>query len=107
MIYTEWLTIHGDWNNKRVRNWGLFWTWEDYYRETFSPEITVLLLIDFTTHGKTYAERKEDVRSKAIDWSHAGPTGISWGELVEIGGWFERMGRRYGLLREFREEGIA
>ena len=32
---------------------------------------------------------------------------LSWGEYCEISAWFEKMGKRYGLLREFRENGIC
>lgn len=31
---------------------------------------------------------------------------IKFGELYEFGAYFERLGKRYGLLKEFRENGI-
>lgn len=31
----------------------------------------------------------------------------SWGELCDWAGFFEEYGRKYGLLREFRENGIC
>ena len=31
----------------------------------------------------------------------------SYGELMEIGEYFNKNGKRYGLLREFKENGIC
>ena len=55
----------------------------------------------------TYAEKKNRARELAIDWrldfdNH----NYSWGELTYFQEYFERLGRRYGLLGEFRENGI-
>lgn len=57
---------------------------------------------------KTYAVRKAEVREEAIDWqldfeNHD----YSWGELADWQTYFETLGRRYGLLTEFRENGIC
>ena len=55
----------------------------------------------------TYAERKANVREEAIDWQTMASEGdMSYGELAEAGDYFYRLGKRYGLLREFRENGI-
>lgn len=57
---------------------------------------------------KTYAERKAEVRERAIQWQiDFADRVISWGELAEETAEFERLGRRYGLLTEFRENGIC
>ena len=56
---------------------------------------------------KTYAERKEEARQKAIDWQYDFENhNYSWGELVEFSAYFEKLGKRYGLLEEFMENGI-
>lgn len=55
----------------------------------------------------TYAERKENARQIAIDWQDAASKqDLSYGELAEAGDHFYRLGKRCGLLREFRENGI-
>lgn len=55
-----------------------------------------------------YAKRKEAVRSQAIEWSdETSESPMSWADLAGWQAYFERMGRRYGLLREFRENGIC
>lgn len=56
---------------------------------------------------KTYQEKKEAARQEAIDWQYeAAEQDLSYGELAETQGRFERLGRRYGLLQEFRENAI-
>lgn len=57
---------------------------------------------------KTYAENKERARDIAIEWSHiaAEQGNLSYSELAEAGDYFYRLGKRYGLLREFRENAI-
>lgn len=85
-------------------------SWSEYYADTFSPEVETLVLLPFETHGKTYAERKESLRNLAIDFQHSddgdADLWLSYRELDDIGYYFNRMGRRYGLLREFRENAI-
>lgn len=54
-----------------------------------------------------YQKRKEAVRKKAIDWQlEASKQALSYGELAEIGNFFYKLGKRFGLLREFRENAI-
>lgn len=55
-----------------------------------------------------YQKRKAEVRQEAVDWQlDFGNHNYSWGELAYNGDYFERLGKRYGLLREFRENGIC
>lgn len=54
-----------------------------------------------------YAIRKADVREEAIQWqadfcNH----NYSYGELAWYGDYFTRLGKCYGLLREFKENAI-
>lgn len=54
-----------------------------------------------------YQKRKEAARQEAIDWqSEASEQNLSYGELAEIGNFFYKLGKRFGLLREFRENAI-
>ena len=51
---------------------------------------------------------KIKARQKAIEWQVDFPNNnYSWGELAEWAAYFERLGKRYGLLTEFRENGIC
>lgn len=55
-----------------------------------------------------YEKLKENARQKAIDWQmDFGNHDYPWEEIVAYGNYFERLGRRYGLLAEFRENGIC
>lgn len=55
----------------------------------------------------TYAEKKNRARELAIDWQlDFGNHDYSWGELAYFSAYFERLGKRYGLIGEFRENGI-
>lgn len=54
-----------------------------------------------------YQKRKEAVRQLAIDWQlESAEQNLSYGELFEIGNYFYKLGKRFGLLREFRENAI-
>lgn len=54
-----------------------------------------------------YAKRQAELREEAIDWQReVSERATSYGELAEAYSYFETMGRRYGLLSEFRAEGI-
>lgn len=55
-----------------------------------------------------YQKAKENARNKAIEWqldfeNH----NYSYGELAVFQSYFERLGKKYGLLTEFRENGIC
>lgn len=55
-----------------------------------------------------YQKRKEQARQKAIDWQMwACDECLSYGELAEFGAYFTKLAKRYGLLKEFRENGIC
>ena len=55
-----------------------------------------------------YQKQKERVRNEAIEWQlDFDNHNYSWGELAVFGDYFYTMGKRYGLLREFRDNGIC
>lgn len=55
-----------------------------------------------------YQENKERIRNKAIIWQlDASNKNYSYGELADFYEYFYKMGKRYGLLKEFRENGIC
>ena len=55
-----------------------------------------------------YETKKEMARQEAIDWQNDFSNhNYSYGELAEFGEHFEKLGKRYGLLKEFRENGIC
>ena len=84
-----------------------FDSWKQYFSDTFSPETEVIELLEFKTTGKTYAERKANARQIAIDFQTGEFEGLSYYELHLIEQFFEKVGKRYGLLEEFKENGIC
>ena len=57
--------------------------------------------------GTKYSIRKAAARDEAIDWQYEiADKNISYSELAEAGERFYKIGKRYGLLREFRENAI-
>ena len=54
-----------------------------------------------------YQKSKKEVRQFAIDWqADFSNHNYSYSELAVFQDMFFRLGRKYGLLREFRENGI-
>ena len=61
-----------------------------------------------TNTKTTYEIKKEMARQEAIEWqNNLFNHNYTYGELAEFGYHFEKLGRRYGLLKEFRENGIC
>ena len=54
-----------------------------------------------------YQKQKEVVRQEAINYQiEKMGVSMSYAELYEAQQYFEKLGKRYGLLREFRENGV-
>ena len=57
-----------------------------------------------------YRRRKEVARERARVWQYETFTDpaalVTYGELTEMQAYFETLARRFGLVHEFRENGI-
>lgn len=54
-----------------------------------------------------YEKAKESARQKTIDWqTEFHNNSYSYKELAEFTAYFTKLAKRYGLVREFRENGI-
>lgn len=54
-----------------------------------------------------YQRGKARARDAAIIWQlDAERVGVSFGELAAVADYFEKLARRFGLLREFKENAI-
>lgn len=54
-----------------------------------------------------YTELKEQARQEAIDWQlDFGNHNYCWGDLQVFQIHFEKKAKRYGLIKEFKENGI-
>lgn len=55
----------------------------------------------------SYNRLKEYARTEALEWQlTSGDNPMSYNELAEVGERFYMLGKHYGLLKEFRENGI-
>lgn len=58
--------------------------------------------------GKTYSERKDCLTNIAIFVQNLlADYTTDWYSLIAIQSWFRDMGRKYGLIREFKENCIC
>lgn len=56
---------------------------------------------------ENYRRKKAKARALAIDWQLiTADSDHSWQWCIDWAARFERIGRKYGLLKEFRENGI-
>lgn len=54
-----------------------------------------------------YKESKERAEERAKEWQQmASVTALSYAELYEAYNYFEKLAKRYGLIKEFKENGI-
>lgn len=86
----------------------LFDTWNDYIDATFNVSIEQICIIELgKIYGQTYLEKQNCLQQKAIEYSNNIVSGLDMFELNQIAEYFERYGRRYGLLTEFKENAIC
>ena len=54
-----------------------------------------------------YQKQKEKARLKAVDWQlDLNNHNYSYGELAEFNDYFQKLAKRYGLTKEFKENCI-
>lgn len=54
-----------------------------------------------------YSKAKERARDKAVEWqNNFNNSNYSYFDLAYYGEYFEKLAKKYGLVREFRENGI-
>lgn len=79
---------------------------ERFFSDTFNPECEIIDTCDLIIKGKTYNERKESCADLAKKVQSMDSGGLSCSEYALLGNFFSRNARKYGLVREFRENGI-
>lgn len=54
-----------------------------------------------------YQQAKERARQNAVDWQLTFSDNVYyWSDLADFGAYFEKLGKHYGLIKEFKENGI-
>ena len=55
----------------------------------------------------SYNIKKEQARTKAINWQHKQINkNMSWQEILNYQEYFYKLAKKYGLIKEFKENGI-
>ena len=80
--------------------------WDQVHNFFFSPCLDPVFVTDFRVSGKTYQERKENARNIAMDVQAFSWPGLYWSEYAEIQNELHEIGKKYGLLNEFRRDGV-
>ena len=83
------------------------YTPEEYHRATFSPDTVTRYFSNLKPRDKSEArELVIDILNADTETNNNDGEGLSWGEWAILGGAFEKWAHRFGLVREFRENGI-
>lgn len=54
-----------------------------------------------------YQQAKERARQKVVDWQLTFSDNVYYySDLADFAAYFEKLGKRYGLIKEFRGNGI-
>lgn len=86
----------------------IYYSGDDLAAALFCPDNQIKYIADFTIAGGTYSERKQALIMRAIYIKSAlADSIVDQGTLRDVMSILERYGRRYGCLREFRENGIC
>lgn len=81
-------------------------TLDKYIAENPADDEMIVTIYPLKITGATYKERKNNLESIAIDFSHADNGNNGMDELQIIYNFFEKNARRYGLTKVFRENAI-
>lgn len=100
----------------------LYHKWEDWHKDTFSPEIRIIATLELSlkTAGEIfwtcrpgkripeYQKKRMVLEDVAHQWDDLrGNYAFELGDLIQIQNWFYTNGKRYGLLKDFQENGIC
>lgn len=80
--------------------------YETLHRDTFNPYTQATCIIDFTIHGRTYQEKKAALEEMAKEWQANQAGGLYMNQYAAITDYFEENAKRYGLVKEFKENAI-
>lgn len=99
------LGVYKDTDGKIKNN--IYYSYELWFKDTFSPATEIIAKIPLKVSGKTYKEKQEDLRQKAIEYQQTWQYCTwSYHNVLELDNFFIKNGERYGLLKEFKENGI-
>lgn len=85
-----------------------FMDYNDFFNKTFCPDSEILFIIDLekSKKGKSYTDKKEHIRALAKAYQNNFEFIDSLNAVIILQNYFEKWGKKYGLLREFKENAI-
>ena len=85
-----------------------FMNYQEYFNKTFCPDSETLFIIDLkkSKKGKSYTDKKKYIREKAKAYQNNHEFIDSLNAVIILQNYFEKWGKKYGLLREFKENAI-
>lgn len=85
-----------------------FMDYNEYHNKTFCPDSETLFIIDFkySKKGKSYTDKKNFIREKAKAYQNNFEFIDNLNAVILLQNYFEKWGKKYGLLREFKENAI-
>lgn len=91
--------------SEELNKGGAAYSYPELFSATFEPVEWETVILD-RLKG-TYAEKQDSIRRKAIDvQSLLGVISYSYFDAAQVYEYFNKYGRRYGLTKEFKENGI-
>lgn len=89
---------------------GVLNSWDEYFSDPDNPqteESIICLISDRAALAGSYEDKKACIRNAGIDYLNSfSEISLSYGEIVTMQDYFTKMGRRFGLINEFRENCI-
>jgi hypothetical protein len=85
----------------------LYYNNKDLQKDLFCPDHELIWMTDFKIKGKTYAERKGFAEDIGIMYSnYFGTWYPSYLELADVYEQLDKIAHKYGLVKEFRINGV-
>lgn len=82
--------------------------YKEWQKDTFCLGAKNIQVLDFKISGKTYEEKQASLEDLAKEWQlYFCDFDWSYGELTLITTYFYDNGKKYGLLKVFKENGIC
>lgn len=101
MFYIHYIDTNGDEHSDLMDDC------RELYSNAYDPNVEIFSMINFTVRGKDYASRQASLCDIARRFQYECAPGLSMLEMSLICDWFYKYGKRYGLLRDFIENGIC
>ena len=85
----------------------VYYSFEELHKDLFCPDDFLVWMTDFKIKGATYAERKQFARDIGINISnYRSVETLTFTDAINVAEQLDTIAKRYGLVEEFRENGL-